>query len=70
MKLHSPNYDELQGLIVNNEQNAYELIGKTSQIITQICPDERKTTYNSDFDTILDFSYLNDIDNITIMRKS
>ena len=70
LRLHNPDYDELQGLIVKNEQKGYEVVEKTSQFITQIYADERKTTYDSDFDSILDFSYLNDMGNKTIMRKS
>ncbi|OYT28853.1 hypothetical protein B6U98_03805 [Thermoplasmatales archaeon ex4572_165] len=70
LRLHNPDYDELQGLIVKNEQKGYGVVEKTSKFITQIYPDEIKTAYDSDFDIILDFSYLNDIEKKTIMRKS
>ena len=70
LRLHNPDYDELQGIIVKNEQKGYEVVEKTSQVITRIYPDEIKTTFDSDFDIIVDFSYLNDLENKTIMRKS
>jgi hypothetical protein len=69
VQLHHPDYDESKGLIVINELKGNGVIEKSSQIISRINPDELKTTQYSEFDIIHDFSYLNDIDYMTIMKK-
>ena len=69
MQLHHPDYDESKGFIVINELKGHGVLEKSSQMISKLNPNEFKTTQYGEFDIIHDFSYLNKIDYMTIMKK-